>query len=42
MPKACKRDDQHKKTALVRSLEQELAAALSLKVSVREYKGKAK
>ena len=37
-----KEDDQHKKTALVRSLEQELASALSLKVSVREYKGKGK
>ncbi len=37
-----KEDEQHKKTALVRSLEQELASALSLKVSVREYKGKGK
>jgi ParB family chromosome partitioning protein len=37
-----KEDEHHKKTALIRSFEQELLSTLHLKATVREHKGKGK
>ena len=37
-----KEEEHHKKTALIRSFEQELASTLHLKATVREHKGKGK